>query len=200
MPITGDLSHFALGDMIRVLRDHRKSGTLWVGGHKGKCKFVFAKGEIVGANYLNSIVRVGQVLLRNGALSTAELSWALSIQEQDPQNRKPLVLTFLENHMVERGAAHHGLKMLIEMTLVEVLSWDSGYFKFEEGVVANPGGWHYKLTVHQEASLNAQAALLQSLRIFDEKRRDDAMEDILGIVGQGDAHLQLVEIRDFQWV
>lgn len=125
--------------MIRLLHVNRKSGTFWVGGRKGECKFVFAQGEIVSANYLNSIVRIGQVLMRNGVLTTAELSWALTIQEQDPQNRKPLVLTFLENHMVEKDAAYHGLKMLVEMTLVEVLSWDSGYFKFEESIVANPG-------------------------------------------------------------
>lgn len=53
--------------------------------------------------------------------------------------------------------------------------------------------------MHQEDSLNAQAALLQSMRIFDEKRRDDALEDVLGIVGLRGAQLQLVDIRNFQW-
>jgi len=198
MPITGDLKVFSVSDIIQFLCDSRRSGTLRIGGAKGGCTLVFATGEIVSANYLDGLVRIGQVLVRIGAITKAELAWALAIQEQDPANRKPLVLTLLENHMVEKEAAYNGLKMLIEMTLVEVLSWGSGYFKFEESVVDNPGGWHYYLTMHQEVSLNAAAALLESLRIFDEKRRDGTMDDVLGIVGLDSSHSLVIDTKSFR--
>src|ERR1039457_3918965 len=131
MAITGDIRVFPISDMIQFLNDSHRSGTLRVGCSKGECNLVFWNGEIVSANYLNSLVRIGQVLVRFGAITYSELSWALAIQEQDFRNRKPLVLTLLENHMVEKEAAYHGLKMLIEMTLVEILAWNKGHFTFE---------------------------------------------------------------------
>jgi len=198
MPLIGDLRQFPISDIIQFLHETRKSGMVRVGSYKGECTLVFSKGDIVSANYLNGTVRIGRILVHTGAITKAELSWALAIQEQDPRNRKPLVLTLLENSMVEKDTAYEGLKMLIEMTLVEILSWSSGSYEFTECDILNLGSWSYNLTVHQEVSLNARAALLESLRIFDEKRRDGTMDDILGIAGLDNPLQMLVEDRRFQ--
>jgi len=187
MPLIGDLSQFSISDIIQFLHETRKSGTIRIGCFKGESTLVFSKGDIVGANYLNGTVRIGQILVHIGALTDAELAWALAIQQQDPRNRKPLVLTLLEHSMVDKNAACAGLKILVEATLVEVLSWDSGHYEFEESQVSNIGNWHYDLTNYQEVSLNARAVLLDSLRIFDEKRRGGAMENILSMFGLDDA-------------
>jgi len=85
--------------------------------------------------------------------------------------------------MVDKESACKGLKILVEMTLVEVLSWDSGHYEFDECPVSNLGSWYYNLTNYQEVSLNARAVLLDSLRIFDEKRRDGTMNNIFSIIG-----------------
>lgn len=198
MPIIGDLSQIPISDIIQFLHETRRSGAIRIGCFKGECHLVLSKGDIVSANYLNGLVRIGQILVHSGAITKAELSWALAIQQQDPQNRKPLVLTLLENSMVDKDAACKGLKMLIEMTLVEVLSWSSGHYEFEESAALNLGRWFYSLTDYQEVSLNARAVLLESLRIFDEKRRDGTMDDILGIAGMDNSQLLLVEARKFQ--
>ncbi|GFE61977.1 DUF4388 domain-containing protein [Geobacter sp. AOG2] len=198
MSLIGDLSQFPISDIIQFVHETRKSGTIRIGCFKGECNLVFSKGDIVSANYLNGMVRIGQILVHIGAITKAELAWALAIQEQDPPNRKPLVLTLLENSMVAKEAACEGLKMLIEMTLVEILSWDFGHYEFEECNVLNLGSWFYNLTDHQEVSLNARAALLESLRIFDEKRRDGTMDNILGIAGLDGSLPLLVEPRRFQ--
>jgi len=198
MPLIGDLRQFPISDIIQFLHETRKSGMMRVGCFKGDCNLVFSKGDIVSANYLNGTVRIGQILVHSGAITTAELSWALAIQEQDARNRKPLVLTLLEHSMVEKNAACAGLKALIEMTLVEILSWSSGRYEFTECDALDLGNWSYSLTAHQEVSLNARAALLESLRIFDEKRRDGTMGDILGIAGLDDPLQMLVEARRFR--
>lgn len=198
MPLIGDLSQFSISDIIQFLNESRKSGKVRIGCFKGECNLVFSKGDIVGANYLNDMVRIGQILVHIGAITKSELSWALTIQQQDPQNRKPLVLTLLENSMLDKDAACKGLKMLVEMTLVEVLSWDSGHYEFTEGPISNPGSWYYNLTNHQEVSLNARAALLESLRIFDEKRRDGTIGDMLSIVGMGNSPPMIVEADKFK--
>jgi Domain of unknown function (DUF4388) len=198
MPIIGDLSQIPISDMIQFLHETGRSGTIRIGCSKGECNLVFSKGDIISANYLNGLVRIGQILVHIGALTKAELSWALTIQRQDPQYRKPLVLTLLENSMVSKEEACRGLKMLIEMTMVEVLSWDAGHYEFDESPVSNLGTWYYNLTNYQEVSLNARAVLLDSLRIFDEKRRDGTMDDILSIVGMNDSQSLLMEARKFR--
>ena len=160
MAITGNISQIPISDMIQSLSNSRRSGNLWMCCAKKECSLVFSHGEIISANYLNSLVRIGQVLIRIGAISKPELSWALAIQEQDINNRKPLVLTLVEGHMAEKEAAYNGLNMLIEMTLNEVLSWIHGYYEFEECNVDNPDGygWHYHAVTQQDVSQNVQSA------------------------------------------
>jgi len=198
MAIIGDICEFSISDMIQMIHNTRKSGNYRISSTKGECNLVFSKGEIVSANYLNDLVRIGQVLVRLGAITKAELSWALTIQEQDLTHRKPLVLTLLENRMLDKESAYTGLKMLIEMTLVEILSWDAGEFFFEECTTDKLDGWQMYLDIHQEVSLNAQAVLLESLRIFDEKRRDGTMGNILSIVGLDSNHSLLLDTSRFK--
>src|ERR1039457_411014 len=198
MAITGDISEFSISDMIQLLSDTHRSGTFRIGSSKGECSLVFSDGNIVSADYVNGLVLIGQVLVRFGSITKSELSWALAIQDHDPKNRKPLVLTLLENQMVAKKAAYNGLKMLIEMTLVEIISWNKGHFIFEEYDVNNPGGWHYYLAMFQDISLNAKAVLLESLRIFDEKQRDGTMNDVLSIVGLDRTHSLLIEANKFR--
>jgi hypothetical protein len=198
MSLIGDLSQFLISDIIQFLHETRKSGAIRIGCFKGECILVLSKGDIVGANYLNGMVRIGQILVHIGAITKAELSWALAIQQQDPQNRKPLVLTLLENSMVNKEAACKGLKILVEMTLVEVLSWDSGHYEFEESPVSNIGSWYYNLTNYQEVSLNSRAVLLDSLRIFDEKRRDGTIGNMLSIIGMENSQPMIIEACKLQ--
>jgi hypothetical protein len=193
MAITGDISEFSISDMIGFLNDTHRSGTFRTVCIKGECNLVFSNGEIVSANFIDGLVRIGQVLVSIGAITKSELSWALTIQEQDSNIRKPLVLTLLEHNIVEKNAAYNGMKLLIVMTLVEILSWNNGCFIFEEFDVKNPVGWHDYLSLYQEISVNAKEVLLESLLIIDEKRRDGTMNDVLSIVGLSSTHPLLIE-------
>jgi len=187
MALIGDLSQFTISDIIQFLNETRKSGRVRISCFKGECTLLLSQGDIVGANYLNDMVRIGHILVHICAITKSELSWALAIQQQDPQNRKPLMLTLLENSMIDRDTACKALKMLVEMTLVEVLSWDSGHYEYEENPISNMGSWYYDLANFQEISLNARAVLMDSLRIFDEMRRDGTIGNILSIVGMDQA-------------
>ena len=64
MAFNGELQHLPIVDIIQLLHATKKSGTLAVTGEKGECRLVFSDGLIVGANYLNGIVRIGRVLVR----------------------------------------------------------------------------------------------------------------------------------------
>ncbi|HIJ87018.1 MAG TPA: DUF4388 domain-containing protein [Desulfuromonadales bacterium] len=177
--IKGDLGNFPIIDIIQLLNGSKKSGILRISGKKGECHLLFHAGDLVSANYLNNRVQIGQILVRDGALTQQQLEQALEIQRNSGDDRKPLVITLIEHNMIDEAAAYNGIESLIEMTIVEVLTWETGEFSLEIGINDNTDGYHFsKIKFQQRILLNAQGVLLESLRIFDEKVRNGTMEEI----------------------
>lgn len=191
MSLTGNLEHFPIIDVIQLLHGSRKSGVLRLSSEKGESHLVFHDGDLVSANYLNNRVRIGQVLVSAGAITEEQLAQALDIQKNAGTDRKPLVITLLERDMVDETAAYHGIESLIEMTVVEVLTWKEGHFSLDVARSDNAGGYHFSRTQFpQRILLNAQGILMESLRIFDEKVRDGSMDEILSIAGISNLDLE----------
>jgi hypothetical protein len=184
MSLNGNLEHFPIIDVIQLLNGARKSGILRLSSEKGESQLVFHEGDLVSANFLNNRVRIGQVLVSSGAITEEQLSQALDIQKNAGDDRKPLVITLLEHGMVDETAAYNGIESLIEMTVVEVLTWKEGHFSLDISRNDNVGGYHFSRTrFPQRILLNSQGILMESLRIFDEKVRDGTMDEILSIAG-----------------
>jgi len=122
---------------------------------------LFHDGDLVSANYLNNRVRIGQILIRAGAITKQQLAQALEIQKNAGDDRKPLVITLLEHNMVEETAAYNGIESLIEMTIVEVLTWKTGEFSLDINKSDNADGYHFsKIKFQQRILLNAQGVLM----------------------------------------
>ncbi len=190
MSLNGDLEHFPIIDVIQLLHGSRKSGVFRLSSKKGESQLVFHDGDLVSANFLNSRVRIGQVLVSAGAITEEQLAQALDIQNNAGDDRKPLVITLLEHNMVDETAAYNGIESLIEMTIVEVLTWKEGHFSLDTGRSDRVDGYHFSRTKFpQRILLNSQGILMESLRIYDEKVRDGTMEEILSIAGVGNLDL-----------
>lgn len=184
MSLNGDLEHFPIIDVIQLLHGSRKTGVFRLSSEKGESQLVFHDGDLVSANFLNNRVRIGQVLVSAGAITEEQLAQALDIQHNAGDDRKPLVITLLEHNMVDETAAYNGIESLIEMTIVEVLTWKEGHFSLDIDRSDNAGGYHFSRTKFpQRILLNSQGILMESLRIFDEKVRDGTMDEILSIAG-----------------
>jgi hypothetical protein len=184
MSLNGDLENFPIIDIIQLLHGTRKTGVLRLSSKKGESQLVFHEGDLVSANYLNNRVRIGQVLVSAGAITEGQLAQVLDIQKSAGDERKPLVITLLEHNMVDETVAYNGIESLIEMTIVEVLTWKEGQFSLESAKSDTTDGYHFSRTKFpQRILLNAQGILMESLRIFDEKVRDGTMDEILSIAG-----------------
>ena len=184
MSLNGDLENFPIIDIIQLLHGTKKTGILRLSSQKGESQLVFHEGDLVSANYLNNRVRIGQVLVSAGAITEGQLAQVLDIQRNAGDERKPLVITLLEHNMVDETVAYNGLESLIEMTIVEVLTWKEGSFSLDSARSDNADGYHFSRTKFpQRILLNAQGILMESLRIFDEKVRDGTMDEILSIAG-----------------
>jgi len=172
MPFTGDLEQLHIVDIIQLLNTTRKSGTLSVSGEKGESRIIFSNGYIVGATHLNK-VRIGSVLVRMKAITQQDLAEALALQKTAGKERKPLLTTLIERGRLKREDAAKGLKKLIEMTLIELVGWQTGTFTLDTDVIAVSPECNYPLSkMEQEVTLDAQMILMDALRIYDERERD----------------------------
>jgi hypothetical protein len=198
MSLKGDLRDIPIIDIIQLLNGARKSGVLHLSSEKGESQLVFHEGDLVSANFLDNRVRIGQVLVGNGAITEEQLAKALEIQQKAGDERKPLVITLLENNMVDETAAYNGLESLIEMTVVEVLTWKEGSFSLDPAKSEHTGGYRFSRTKFpQRILLNAQGILMESMRIFDEKIRDGTMDEILSIAGINNLDLEAEEVGSY---
>ncbi len=170
MAFTGDLEHLPISDVIQLVHTTRKSGIFSVSSPKGESKLVFSNGYIVGANHLNDTVRIGSVLVKMGAISVDDLQQALAVT----QDHVPLLVTLLKTGKLKREDALRGLKKMVEMTIVELMSWTKGTFTFDtESQVFSPTGGDPDDS-ELEVVVDAQMVLMDALRIFDERERDQS--------------------------
>ncbi|HKL48881.1 MAG TPA: DUF4388 domain-containing protein [Desulfuromonadales bacterium] len=177
MSLTGDLEHLPIVDVIQLMNSTRKSGILNINGRKGESQLVFKDGFIVSASHLNNSVRIGEVLLKRGAITEEALEKALEEQSKAGDDRAPLVVTLLEMGILEEHEAYKGLHELIEMTIIEILTWKKGAFLLEANLAKTPDNYqYYPKNIKREINVDTQSVLMDALRIFDEKVRDGQLD------------------------
>jgi len=173
MAFTGDLENLHIADIIQLLHTTRKSGIFYVRGSKGESRIIFSNGYIVGANHLNSKVRIGTVLVKMNAITIKDLKLALEVQKKAGKNRKPLIATLIGMGRLKQEEAYSGLKKLIEITVVELIGWTKGTFMLDtENIIVTPECTYPLNKMEQELSLDAQMVLMDALRVFDEREYD----------------------------
>jgi hypothetical protein len=178
MSFTGKLEHLPIVDVIQLLHSTRKSGILRFASRKGESQLVFKDGYIVSANHLNSSVRIGKILVDLNIISPETLSQALQAQLRAGKDRQPLIVTLIEMGAVKEEDAYKGLEQLIELTVVEILTWKKGTFALDVLPSAVSNEYHYyPERISREINVNTQGILMESLRIFDEKMRDGELTD-----------------------
>lgn len=179
MSFNGTLEHIPLVEVVQLLHMTAKSGVLTLKSQKGESQLVFSNGFLVGANHLNNSVRIGQVLLEMNAISKEQLEDALLVQKNAGSSSKPLVATLTEQGIIDKDTAYKGLETLIEMTIVEVLTWSSGTFSLDVTKTNTSDEYRYfPEKLNQEFLLSAQGILMDALRIYDEKMRDGTLSKI----------------------
>jgi len=178
MAFKGDLEHLPIVDVIQLLNSTGKSGVLAVKGRKGESQLVFKDGYIVSASHLNNSVRIGAVLVEMGFVSSRQIEQGLQQQQAAGENRRPLAITLIEMDILTEQDAYKALQRLIEMTIVEILTWKSGTFTLDHLKDSIHSDFkYYPEKMNHEVNVNTQSMLMDALRIFDEKMRDGLIEE-----------------------
>jgi hypothetical protein len=178
MSFSGDLEYLSIVDVIQLLHSTRKTGTLRIVGRKGEISLIFNDGYINGASHYDTGTRTGTILIEAGVISRDDLDRALALQAQAGLNRRPLIATLLENNLVAKDDAYRGLETLIELSIVEILTWKKGSFALEPDTVQICDEFRYfPEKLQEELNLSTEHVLMDALRIYDEKKRDGLIVD-----------------------
>ncbi len=177
MAFSGNLEDLSIVDVIQLIHTTRKTGTLKVEGRKGDISIAFNDGFMVGAIHYQQGARIGKILVEAGVITEEARNKGLKIQAEAGDKRKPLIATLLENGLADSNAAYLALETLIELSIVEILTWKKGTFTLQiDEILVCDEFRYFPDNLNEQMALPTEHLLMDALRIFDEKMRDGLLK------------------------
>ncbi|HEX6053490.1 MAG TPA: DUF4388 domain-containing protein [Gemmatimonadaceae bacterium] len=158
MAIKGSLKEASLPDVLQLLSMGKKSGCLSVTHRQSFGYIYFDKGRICYASIVNRRDRLGDILVKNGLITQAQLDEA--VHDQNTQREKRLGEILVERRFIAREELHRYIKLQIEEAVFYLFTWNQGTFNFEADV--EPDEQDFLV------SINPESLLLEGARRVDE--------------------------------
>ncbi len=134
MAIEGPLRELGIHDVFQLLDLSRKTGTLSVVSElrDNEGRVLFENGRIVSANIRSNPHRLGDLLVRSGRLTDADMAKAQAAQQRGDGRRLGEILVALG--LVTHKEIERQVRLQIEAVVFELMSWREGHFRFTEGL------------------------------------------------------------------
>lgn len=158
MAIRGSLGEATLADVLQLLALGRKTGCLSVFEGQNFGRIYLHAGRVTSATIINRKDRIGDILLRNGAIDRNTLQAA--VDRQDGQRSRRLGQILVDAGAISRDELERYIAIQVEEAVYFLFTWTSGAFHFEPGVT--PEATDILL------SLNPESLLLEGARRVDE--------------------------------
>ena len=132
MAVEGSLDIFRLPEILQVVSHQRKTGILTVQGESDIVAVSFLDGSIVAADSLNRTVeeKLGEVLEREGLAGRESFAEVAAAAQQGEGRLFDLLVA---RGVVEREGLLAAMRAQTYDLLFELLTWESGEFKFYSG-------------------------------------------------------------------
>ena len=175
MALEGPLKEFHIQDVFQLLDLGRKSGVLWVTSElrQTTASVSFDNGKVIAATLGKSPQRFGARLVRLSKISAQDLDRALAMQEKGDRRRLGDILVAIG--AIGRRELDRQLKAQIEETILDLLGWTEGHFRFEEGAP-------FEAIVESPVQIPTEGLLMESARRLDEWSRIEAKVPHLRVV------------------
>ena len=158
MAIRGSLKEASLPDVLQLLAMGRKTGCLSVANRNQFGYVYFDDGRISYASIVNRRDRLGDILVKLGTITEAQLDEAIAEQTRAPQHRIGEIL--VRRGLIEQAELDRQIRLQIEEAVYFLFTWSQGTFNFEADVRPD----EHDLLV----SINPDALLLEGARRVDE--------------------------------
>ena len=193
MAIEGPLKELGIHDVFQLLDLSRKTGALRVTSElrHNQGTIYFEEGTIVFAEIRSNPHPLGGLLMRTGKITEADLERARDMQQRQGDKRR------LGEILVSLGAitqreVERQVRFQIEEVVFEVMSWNEGYFSFNEERISD-------VPTEIMVRIPVEALLMEGARRIDEWSRIEGRIPHLGVVASlappppgGDGELDLL--------
>jgi tetratricopeptide (TPR) repeat protein len=175
MALEGPLKEFHIQDVFQLLDLGRKSGVLRVTSElrQTTASVSFDRGGVVAASLGKNPQRFGARLVRLSKISAKDLDRALAMQEKGDTRRLGDILVAIG--AIARRELDRQLKAQIEETILDLLGWTEGQFRFEEAALS-------EAVVESPIRIPTEGLLMESARRLDEWSRIESKVPHLRVV------------------
>jgi tetratricopeptide (TPR) repeat protein len=179
MAIEGALQDVSLADICQLLGMGMKTGCLSITDRSNFGYIYFQKGRVIYASVLNRRDRLGELLVRNHAITRKDLSIAAQKQQQEKGKRLGEILVEIE--AISEDELHKYIQMQIEEAVYHLFSWTQGSFHFDTDQMPDEEGVFL-------VSIPPEALLMEGARRVDEWSQIEKKIPSFDIVFQLDKH------------
>jgi hypothetical protein len=157
----GDLTSFALPEVLEFLRLQRKTGSLVISSRRGAAIVRLVNGQITSAS-APGVKRLGEALVARGIITAAALDALLAQQRTDDgEGAEALGSVLLRERPAHREALTRAVFQQVIDALGEVLAWTEGAFSFHP---VHPGSDRGLPAI----AFDLQNVMLEIMRLADE--------------------------------
>jgi len=127
--MNGDLAEGVVPDLLREIYVGRRNGVLTLARGEERQSLSFSRGHIVNSRTNVLEERLGEMLVRKGLLSAADLARATEIVLRD---RRRLGEVLLELGTIDASGLESAVAAHVHEALTRVFAWPDGTYAFEE--------------------------------------------------------------------
>jgi hypothetical protein len=176
MAIEGPLRELGIHDVFQLLDLSRKTGVLRVTSdlRHNVGTVYFENGAIVFAEIKSNPHPLGALLLRTGKITEADLERARDMQQRQGDSRRIGQILVSLGAITQRELQRQ-IRFQIEEVVFELMSWNEGYFSFNEGGT-------FELSADSTVRIPVEALLMEGARRIDEWSRIEKRVPHVGVV------------------
>jgi tetratricopeptide (TPR) repeat protein len=165
MAIEGPLRELGVHDVFQLLDLSRKTGVLTITSamRANQGQVYFDRGAVIFAAQRNNPRPLGELLLRAAKVTRADLARAMTVQEREVRARALGEILVAQGAIAQRDLDAM-VRFQVEEIVFELLSWQEGYFSFEERPVEDAPA---EATVR----IATESLLMEAARRIDEWSR-----------------------------
>ena len=129
MLLRGNLKEFSLPNILQLVSMSVKSGALTIRRDDQWGRIFFRKGSICYAFSVPQHLPLGERLVREGAITMAQLGRALAEQKEGVENLR-IGAILLADGVLDRTTLEHAVREQIQATAYDFLGWPDADFEF----------------------------------------------------------------------
>ena len=175
MAIEGPLKELGIHDVFQLLDLSRKTGILRVTSdlRNNEGKVWFETGAILFAQLRSNPHPLGEMLVRAGKITEADLQRARDMQKQG--DKRPIGEILVEIDAINNKELDRQVRFQSEEVIFEMMGWQEGYFSFEEG-------YEQEVPADAKTQIRTEVLLMEGARRIDEWSRMNRKIPHTGVV------------------